>query len=361
MNNSTISFTSAGLTEAFLQEAARHPGLFLARVSSQHKDLYRVITVSGEMRAEPSGKMGYLANDLPDYPAVGDWVMVDRLNDDGGNAIIRHILPRRTALTRKAAGTAVHSQIIAANIDTVFICMSLNHDFNLRRLERYLAVAWDGGAVPVVVLTKADLCKELETLLSEIRHAAIGIDILTTTSRSEAGYSAVATYLQPGKTVAFIGSSGVGKSTLINHLLGNDALATQEIGPEDKGRHTTTFRQLITLPNGSVVIDTPGMRELQLDSADLSQTFADIDELSSHCRFTDCEHEREPGCAVTAAVAAGQLSADRLRSYLKLQTEIGYQGLSSRQLEQEKITRMMSGMGGVKQARAYAKEKNRRR
>lgn len=361
MNNSSILSAATGITEAFAQEAARHPGLFLARVSSQHKDLYHVITASGEIRAEPSGKMSYLANDLPDYPAVGDWVMVDRLNDDGGNAIIRHILPRRTVFTRKAAGTAVHSQIVAANIDTVFICMSLNHDFNLRRLERYLAIAWDGGGVPVVVLTKADLCAELELRLSEIRHAAIGVDILTTTSRDEAGYSAVDTYLQPGKTVAFIGSSGVGKSTLINHLLGNDTLATKAIGSEDKGRHTTTFRQLITLPNGAVVIDTPGMRELQLDSADLSQTFADIDELSSHCRFTDCEHEREPGCAVTAAVAAGQLSADRLRSYLKLRTEISYQGLSSRQLEQEKITRMMSGMGGVKQARAYAKEKSRRR
>lgn len=343
------------------QAATQYPDLFLARVSMQTRGFYRVITASGEIRAETSGKIGYLAGDLPDYPAVGDWVMVDRLTNLGGNAIIRHILPRRTAFIRKAAGTAVHSQVIAANIDTVFICMSLNHDFNLRRLERYLAITWDSGAAPVVMLTKADLCAELELRRAQIRTAAIGVDILATSSHSDVGYAAINNYLHPGTTIAFIGSSGVGKSTLINRLLGKETLATQGIDADDKGRHTTTFRQLIPLPGGAVVIDTPGMRELQLESADLSQTFADIDELAAQCRFADCAHEHEPGCAVAAAVVAGKLSPERLRSYLKLRIELAYQGLSPRQLEQEKLTRMMSGMGGIKQARAYAKEKNRRR
>ena len=313
MNNTALStLSSVGLDEDLLRQASQYPDCFLARVSVQHKEHYRVIGESGEMQAVISGKLGYLAEDAPDYPAVGDWVMVDRLLDRDGHAVIRHILPRQTVFRRKASGAAVHGQIVAANIDTLFICMALNHDFNLRRLERYLAIAWDSGAIPVVVLTKSDLCDDLDARLAETRDVAIGVDILLTTAFSEDGYLPVAQYLQPGKTVAFVGSSGVGKSTLINRLLGENRLETLEIAQDGTGRHTTTYRQLIVLPGGAVVIDTPGMRELQLDSGDLGQTFADIEALASECRFADCNHEREPGCAVRLAVHEGIKAAANL-------------------------------------------------
>jgi ribosome biogenesis GTPase len=356
LNNLTLS--NLGVNESIMSQASRYKDCFLARVSIQHKEHYRVITESGEIQAVISGKLGYLATDFPDYPAVGDWVMVDRLDDTKGNAIIRQILPRKTAFLRKAAGSAVHGQIVAANIDTLFICMALNHDFNLRRLERYLAIAWDSGAVPVVVLTKIDLCDNLADRLAETRAAAIGVDILVATSLNEQGYLSVAKTLQPGKTYAFIGSSGVGKSTLINCLLGESRQETFELRQGGKGRHTTTSRQLISLPCGAVVIDTPGMREIQVETADLSQAFSYIEAFAAQCRFADCNHDCEPGCAVNQALSDGRLSADRLTSYKKLQIELGYQGLSARQLEHEKFSRMMSGMGGIKQARAFVKKKN---
>ncbi len=350
-----------GLTDRFEQEATMYEGLYLARVVVQYPALYKVVTESGEIQAEISGKMGFEAKDSLDYPVVGDWVMVDRLDDCAGNAIIHHILRRKSLFERKAAGTSNQKQMVAANIDTVFICMSLNNNFNLRRLERYLSVAWDSMATPVVVLTKSDLCDEVAARLAEVYSAAIGVDVLVTTSIDDDGYTAINKYIGAGKTVAFIGSSGVGKSTLINRLLGEDILATKEIDEADKGRHTTTHRQLIALPNGGVVIDTPGMRELQIESADLSKSFADLEELAQKCRFNDCTHQSEPGCAVLEAIESGTITAERLSSYQKLQIEMKYQGLNSRQLEQEKINRMFGSMGGMKQIRASAKGKNKRR
>lgn len=348
-----------GLTDRFEQEATLYEG-HLARVSVQHKDLYKVITETGEIQAEITGKMGFMARDNSDYPAVGDWVMVDRIDDSGGNAIIHHILRRKSVFERKAAGTSNQNQIIAANIDTVFICMSLNNDFNLRRLERYLSIAWDSMATPVVVLTKSDLCNDLSSKLSEVYSAAIGVDVLVTSSMSSDGYSAINKYISKGKTVAFIGSSGVGKSTLINRMMGEEILATKEIDEDDKGKHTTTHRQLIKLSNG-VVIDTPGMRELQIERADLSRSFAEIEELSQDCHFNDCIHENEPGCAVREAIEKGTLSYERLSNYKKLQTEMKYQGMNSQKIEQEKIKKMFGSMGGMKQARASFKEKNKKR
>lgn len=350
-----------GLTDRFEQEAALYEGLYLARVSAQHKNLYRVITENSEIQAEISGKIGFMARDHSDYPAVGDWVMVDRTDNNGGNAIIHHILSRKSIFERKAAGTSNHSQIVAANIDTVFICMALNNNFNLRRLERYLSIAWDSMATPVVVLTKSDLCDCLSIKLSEVYSVAIGVDVLVTTSMNDDGYAGLRKYIGKNKTIAFIGSSGVGKSTLINRMMGQDVLVTKEVGADDKGRHTTTHRQLIALPNGGVVIDTPGMRELQIESADLSKSFADIEELAQACRFRDCTHLREPGCAVRDSIEKGILSKERLLSYQKLQTELKYQGMNSRQLEQEKINKMFGSMSGMKQAKASIKAKNKRR
>lgn len=350
-----------GLCSHFEQEAALYNGLHLARVSVQYKDLYRVITVAGEIQAETAGKLAFVSRGTSAYPVVGDWVMVDRVSDSGGNAIIHVVLRRKSVFERKAAGTSNQSQIVATNIDTVFICMSLNNNFNLRRLERYLSIAWDSGATPVVVLTKSDLCEDLPGKLAEVHAVAIGADVLVTTSMNHEGHTALNKYLGEGRTVAFIGSSGVGKSTLINRAIGHELLATSETSDNDKGRHTTTSRQLIALPSGGVVIDTPGMRELQIESADLSKTFADIETLAQECRFADCMHQKEPGCAVRDAITRGILSAERLSSYQKLQTEIKYQGMNSRQLEQEKINRLFSSVGGIKQARLFIKEKNNRR
>jgi ribosome biogenesis GTPase len=276
--------------------------------------------------------------------------------------VIHRVLPRRSAFERKAAGTARALQILAANIDVAFLCMSLNADFNLRRLERYLAVAWGGGATPVIVLTKADLCEDREARLAEVASVSGGAERILCSGLSEEGVREVRGFLAEGRTIAFLGSSGVGKSTLINRLMGREVLATGAVRPgDDRGRHTTTTRQLLLLPGGGVVIDTPGMRELQLDLGDLSRSFEDVEALAARCRYRDCTHEGEPGCAVRAALEAGSLSPGRLENYRKLRKELGYEGLSSREREREKIRNMFGGLGEMKQLMRHAKEQNRNR
>jgi len=289
---SKINLFDIGLSERYAQEATMYDdNFYLARISVQHKDMYNIITENGEIQAEISGKLSYAAAASADYPAVGDWVLVDRTEDKSGNAIIHHILTRKSCFERKAPGTGYERQIIAANIDTVFICMSLNNDYNLRRIERYLSIAWDSMATPVIVLTKSDLCNDISIKLLELEAIAIGVDVIVTSSMSSDGYTGILKYLSKGKTVAFIGSSGVGKSTLINKLMGKEMLAVDGLRDDDKGRHTTTHRQLLVLPDGGVVIDTPGLREIQLASADFSKSFADIEELAEKCYFRDCKHE----------------------------------------------------------------------
>lgn len=348
-----------GLDDRFEQEAAIYEGLFPARVSEQHRDLYKVIGEQGEVQAVVSGKLAYSATDGMDFPAVGDWVMVDRTDGSAGNAVIHHILRRKSVFTRKAAGTSNAAQIVAANIDTVFICMSLNADFNLRRLERYLSIAWDSMATPVIVLTKADLCTDLQQRLVEIASVSVGTEVITCSSMTEDGYQSVIPFIAEGKTIAFIGSSGVGKSTLVNRLIGKDLLATKEIRQDDgRGRHATTHRQLLLLPNGGIVIDTPGMRELQLNSGNLSRAFEDIEDLAVRCKYKDCSHMAEPGCAVRRAIEAGELSEKRFGNYIKLKQETLYEGLNFRQLEQEKIKKMFGGKGEMKKAMRYVKHKD---
>lgn len=351
-----------GFGGRFAAEAAAYPALFPARVLSQHGGLYKVITAEGELLAEVSGKFRSAAQRQTEYPVTGDFVLLDRANNTYGNGIIHHLMTRKSCFVRRAPEDAHNdTQAVAANIDTVFVCMALNSNYNLRRLERYLAVTWDSGAIPVVVLTKADLCEDAEQVIKDASAAAIGAAVYAVSSRDPLTYEPLRQYLKPGQTTAFIGSSGVGKSTLINCLVGRDVFATSGVRADGKGRHTTTGRELFLLPDGGVVMDTPGMRELGVESADLGKAFADIEALAEHCRFRDCSHGNEPGCAVQTALTRGELDSARLDSYFKLKKEARYDGLNSRQIESEKIRDMFSEFGGIKNAKRFVKEKQKQK
>lgn len=346
-----------GVKERFIVEAKLYADYKLARVIAQYRGKYKIVTEHGESLAEISGKMRFETSELAQYPAVGDFVMVS--HDD---AIIHKVLTRKSIFVRKAVGTSCQSQPVAANVDTVFLCMSLNQNFSLNRIERYLSIAWDSGATPVIVLTKSDLCNDLYTAIEDVERVSCFSDIIALSMFDNDISEKFSKYFSDNQTCAFIGSSGVGKSTIINNILRNRVLETQEIGKADKGRHTTTGREMFCCPLGGVVIDTPGMREMGAsESADLSKSFHDIEELSSQCRFRNCTHTNEPGCAVLEAVEHGIIEKRRLESYFKLKVESGYDGLSSKEIEAKKLDRMFKNMGGMKNARKFAKGQSKRK
>jgi ribosome biogenesis GTPase len=294
--------------------------VFPARVAAHHRGSYVAWSSDGELRARAAGRLYYENEVGAPLPAVGDWVAIAR--DHGGPATITAILPRRSAFVRKHAGRDSTDQVLAANVEMALLLGGLDDDFSLRRLERYVATAWESGAEPVVVLTKTDVCDDVAGAVLSVESVAIGVPVYPVSNVTAEGLDALAARLEPGRTAVLLGSSGVGKSSLLNSLAGMELMATRALAADGTGRHTTTHRELVQLPGGSLVIDTPGLRELQFWEGDLNAAFEDIEALAAECRFRDCAHLHEPGCAVQAAVDDGRLELDRLRSWRKLQREL---------------------------------------
>ena len=320
-----------------------------ARVSSIRKDTYQVFSEKGELRAKILGKIYNRSHSKSDFPVIGDWVVLD-FDPSSDFSSISAILPRQSRFSRKVSGSRkrkssgiIDEQIIAANIDTVFIIMGLDRDFNVRRIERYLTLVFDSGANPVILLNKSDICKDTEDKIIKIESIALGIPIHTLSAKNHVGLDLLLKYLQKGQTVALVGSSGVGKSTLINSLLGEQRQKVENLSQSGrKGQHTTTTREMIFVPSGGMIIDNPGLREIQLsaDQDGLKESFKDIEEIAQYCRFNDCQHDEEPNCSVKAAIEDGTIDANRYHNYLKLKQELWYldqsKNKTSRQLEQAK-------------------------
>lgn len=332
-----------------------------ARVAVQQKDRSVIVCEKGELWAEVSGKFRHAALSKSDYPTVGDWVAVT-VKPDGDGAIIQSLLPRKSKFSRKAVlDGKTEEQVLSANVDTAFIVCGLDGEYNLRRLERYIAVAYDSRTSPVVLLNKSDLCDEVETIKSEVEATLIGVPVHPVSAVAENSLTILDEYLEIGKTTAFLGSSGVGKSTIINSLLGYERQRTGEVRESDRrGRHITTYRELIVLPNGGILIDTPGMREIEIwgEQDGFSRAFDDIEELASKCRFNDCSHATEPGCAVREALENGELDHDRYQNYLKLQKEL--QRLAIRKSGKEAHYQRIQGKkfsSMVKEVKKFKKDK----
>jgi ribosome biogenesis GTPase / thiamine phosphate phosphatase len=311
------------IEEQFAPHAAE--GLAPARVGVEQRGALLVYSQSGERWAELSGRLRHTAVERGDLPAVGDWVAIAD-PEEAERALVQAVLPRRTKFSRLAAsdhgGTV--EQVVAANVDVVFLTAGLDGDFSARRLERYLTLAWESGASPVVVLTKTDLCADVEAALLEVESVAIGVPVHPVSTLTGEGVDALAPYFGEGRTVAALGSSGVGKSSLVNRLAGEELMAIGDVRADGRGRHTTTHRQLLLLPAGGLFLDTPGMRELRLWESEegLATAFDDVAAAAAQCRFADCSHEREPDCGVRVALVEGTLDRERYESWRKLQNEL---------------------------------------
>ena len=341
----------------FLESSSSSERLFPARVVSMSRGVYHLVSAEGEVDAPLLKRVRRAASGSP---AVGDWVVVETASAAGADPRIVHVLDRRSRLSRKAAGARTEEQVVAANLDAVFLVMGLDGDFNLRRLERFVAMATESGAVPVVVLTKADLAADAEAMRQQAEEASPGTTVVAVAALANENLEPLAVHLASGRTVAMVGASGAGKSTLLNALCGEEVMRTAPVRErDDRGRHTTTHRRLVQLPGGGLLIDNPGIRELQLwadDDSSLEETFEDIEELARECRFRDCGHGREPGCAVRAAIEAGRLDPARLRNYYELREE-------QRRLEQrrDEVSRRAEDRRLGAYYKSVQQAKNRRR
>lgn len=326
-----MELTKLGLDGVLAEQATCGSGQHLARVTAVDRGRYVVRNEQGEVPAELTGRFLHAATSSVDMPCVGDWVCV-QYHDAESHASIHEVVPRRSFLRRKSPGKNIDFQMIAANIDVAFIVQSCHFDFNVRRLERYLVMVNEGHIEPVLLLTKTDLVSalDLERMLDHIRAAGITARIITLSNVTGEGVEQVREVMLPGRTYCLLGSSGVGKTTLINQLSGHDALETRPVSGTGEGRHTTTRRHLVVLDNGALLIDMPGMRELGILTVGggIDDGFADIKALATRCRFADCSHTNEPGCAIRKAIESSELDPEHYRSYLKLKAESDFNEMS---------------------------------